>query len=272
MKFRMGRVTGCIMAFATVLFLAGRNRVRAGKDRRNECKTNGDKKEITGIIAAMESEIKDIWSRMKVERIDTGAGMKFKQGTIGGRPVIAALSGIGKVNAGVCAQIMISRFGVSQMINTGVAGSLTESLGIGDFVVSTDVLQHDFDVTAAGSRPGEIPLINKVCFSADKKLRDSATAAIRSVVPDALVQEGRICTGDQFITTAEQVRRITDQFGGLCCEMEGGAVAQVCYLNDIPFVVIRTISDSSDGMLNKEVQARVTEKCAEAVLTMVTEM
>jgi len=231
-----------------------------------------DKNELTGIIAAMESEIAGIRDCMTMDSAEEVAGMSFVRGTIGEKPVIAVMSGIGKVNAGVCAQILISRFGVSQIINMGVAGSLTEELGIGDFIVSSDAVQHDVDVTAAGSRPGEIPLISKVSFSADKKLRAAAVAAIRSAVPGSAVLEGRVCTGDQFITAREQAERISGQFGGLCCEMEGGAVAQVCYLNGIPFVVIRTISDSSDGMLDKKVQAEVTVKCAEAVRTMVEGM
>ena len=231
-----------------------------------------DTNSVTGIIAAMESEIADIRNCMIIDSAEEAAGMRFERGTIGERPVIAAMSGIGKVNAGVCAQIMISRFGVSRIINLGVAGSLTKELVIGGFVVSTDVVQHDFDVTAAGSRPGEIPLINKISFSADKTLRAAAVAAIRSAVPECVVQEGRVCTGDQFITSRERVKVITERFGGLCCEMEGGAIAQVCYLNRIPFVIIRTISDSSDGMLNKKVQAEVTKKCAKAVRTMIAGM
>ena len=227
---------------------------------------------VTGIIGAMESEITAIRDAMEDIRLTTIAGMEFAEGTISGADAVVVQCGVGKVNAGICAQTLINCFHVDRVINTGVAGSLTGELAINDFVVSVDAVQHDYDVSAIGFRKGEIPYTGMVAFPADEQLRSRAVEAVRRAAPASKVLEGRVCSGDQFIAGAEQVERITTEFGGLCTEMEGGAIAQVCYLNSTPFVIIRAISDGSDGMAFEEFQAEAARECAGAVLAMVAEL
>ena len=228
----------------------------------------GDQHGVTGIIGAMEGEVAAIRAAMADARVTRVSGMEFARGTIAGSEVVVVQSGMGKVNAGICAQTLILRFGVDRIINTGVAGSLTSELTINDFVVSVDAVQHDYDVSPIGFAPGEVPYTGLVAFPADKTLRELAIEAVRRAAPASRVLEGRVCSGDQFIATAEQRDRITSQFGGLCAEMEGAAIAQVCHLNDTPSVIIRAISDDSDSMSFEEFQAEAARECAGAVLAM----
>ena len=223
----------------------------------------------TGIIGAMESEIAAIREVMDNVRVSTISGMQFAEGRIADRLVVVVQCGMGKVNAGICAQTLINSFGVKRIINTGVAGSLTPKLTINDFVVSTDAVQHDFDVSPIGFARGEIPYTGMVAFPADKELRAKAIAAVKDAAPTSRVLEGRVCSGDQFISTPQQRDAITTMFGGICAEMEGAAIAQVCHLNAIPYVIIRAISDDSDDMSFEEFQAEAARECAGAVLAMV---
>ena len=230
--------------------------------------TMGDSNGVTGIIGAMESEVTAIKDAMADVRVTRVSGMEFARGSIAGSEVVVVQCGIGKVNAAVCAQTLINGFGVDRVVNTGVAGSLTDELTINDFVVSVDAVQHDYDVTAIGFAPGEIPYTGMVDFPADEGMRERAVEAVRRAAPTSKVLEGRICSGDQFIATTEQRERIVSTFGGLCAEMEGAAIAQVCHLNGTPYVIIRAISDDSDGMTYEEFQAEAARECANAVLTM----
>ena len=180
--------------------------------------------------------------------------------------------GMGKVNAGICANTLINNFGCTKIINTGVAGSLDNNIDIGDIVVSVDAVQHDFDVSPIGFEKGEIPYTGLYAFPADEKLRDAAVNAVHKSAPEVQVFEGRVCSGDQFISAKEQKDNITSSFGGLCCEMEGAAISQVCYLNKTPFVVIRAVSDKSDGSHAVEFetfQDEAAAHCADIVRYMV---
>ena len=224
--------------------------------------------DVTGIIGAMESEVAAVRHEMNDAQVSTLAGMDFVAGSIAGNSVVLAQCGIGKVNAAVCAQLLISSFGATRIINTGVAGSLTNKLSINDFVVSTDAVQHDYDICALGYAPGEVPYTGIAAFPADEGLRGQAVAAVRAAAPRSTVLEGRVCSGDQFISTPAQRDAIVATFGGLCAEMEGAAIAQVCYLNQVPYVIIRAISDDSDDMAFTEFQAEAARECAGAVLTM----
>lgn len=199
--------------------------------------------EIIGIIGAMDAEVDSLKSAAGAKSAVTIAGMEFFVGALDAKPVVIVKCGMGKVNAGICAHTLINYFGCAKIINTGVAGSLDDRLNIGDIVVSTDAVQHDFDVTAIGFAKGEIPYTGLYAFPADDGLRASAVKAAQEAGPSISVFEGRVCSGDQFINTKEQRDAIISNFGGLCCEMEGAAIAQTCYLNDVPFVVIRCISD-----------------------------
>ena len=208
---------------------------------------SGKKGTQIGVIGAMDEEVASLQASMTKVKITKIAGMEFCEGKLDDKDVVVVKSGIGKVNAGICAQILISTFKVNKIINTGVAGSLDTKVSIGDFVISTDAVEHDYDLTPIGYRPGEVDPINVVGIPADVELRASAMEAVKAVAPDVSAFEGRVCSGDQFIAGKEQKEKITSVFGGLCCEMEGGAIAHVCYQNNTPFVIIRTISDNADG-------------------------
>ncbi len=201
----------------------------------------------TGIIGALAEETDSMKSLLEHVKTTTIAGMEFCEGTLDGKDVVIVKCGMGKVNAGLCAQILISVFGADRIINTGVAGSLDNRLDIGDIVVSTEAVQHDFDLTPLGYAPGEGDGIGSPSIPADAAMRESAVKAVRLRAPEIRVYEGRVCTGDQFISTRAQKDAISSRFGGLCCEMEGGAIAQACRVNGIPFVIIRAVSDKADG-------------------------
>lgn len=228
--------------------------------------------DVTGIIGAMETEVNAIKGEMDDTKVTTVAGTEYCEGSIAGNKVVVVQCGMGKVNAGICAHTLINIFGVSRVINTGVGGSLTSELTINDFVVSVDAVQHDYDVSPIGFEKGEIPYTGMVAFPADESLRAKAVEAITQAAPSSKVLEGRVCSGDQFIATQEQKDRITSEFGGICAEMEGGAIAQVCYLNETPYVIIRAISDDSDNMSYEEFEAEAAAECANAVLTMISGM
>ena len=225
-----------------------------------------------GIIGAMADEVATLKEEMDITGTETVADMKFCEGMLDGTDVVVVQCGMGKVNAGICAQTLISDFGVDYVINTGVAGSLTNDLDIGDIVVSTEAVQHDFDVSPIGFRRGEIPYTGLISFPADENLRQIAVSTIEESYSDVNVLEGRVCSGDQFINTDEQKTRIIKQFGGLCCEMEGGAIAQACYLNHVPYVIIRAISDKFDGsnQIDYDIfEEDAAKKCAAIVRSMI---
>ena len=156
-------------------------------------------------------------------------------------------SGIGKVNAGICAQILADVFSVDAIINTGSAGSLNKNINIGDIVLSTDVVQHDMDATGFGYRKGQIPQMPVFFFNADDNLRRLAAEVCKEVNPDIQVFEGRIASGDQFVCDQDVKNRIVSEFSAYATEMEGAAIGQAAYLNEIPFLVVRAISDKADG-------------------------
>ena len=225
-----------------------------------------------GIIGAMDIELETLKQAAEISDKITRAGMEFCEGKLGDTEVVIVKCGMGKVNAGICAQILIDLFNVTHVINTGVAGSLNNALNIGDIVVAVDIVQHDYDVTPIGFRKGEIPYTGLVAFKTDESLRTKAVEAVRNATPDIHVIEGRICTGDQFISTKEQKEKIISSFGGDCCEMESGAVAQVCYLNHVPFVIIRAISDKADATETPdfhEFESKAAKLCAAATEYMV---
>ena len=199
-----------------------------------------------GIIGAMELEVEALKAQMKVDRILEKAQMKFFEGTLGGTEVVIVQCGIGKVNAGMCVQILADLFDVTAIINTGVAGSLKNEINIGDIVISSDAIQHDMDATGFGYKMGVIPRMPVSVFEADRKLIDAARAACSEAVPEIGVFEGRVVSGDQFITDKDTKKRLVETFAAYCTEMEGAAIAQAAYLNSIPFLIIRAISDKAD--------------------------
>ncbi|MFV9510265.1 5'-methylthioadenosine/adenosylhomocysteine nucleosidase [Tepidibacillus sp. LV47] len=199
-----------------------------------------------GIIGAMDEEIELFKEGMSHLQQKEKATIRFYEGELNGKPVILCKSGIGKVNAAVTTQILIDEFKVDRIIFTGVAGALHPELEIGDIVISTKAQQHDVDVTALGYEKAIIPDQEKSVFEADEILIELAKKASEKI-GEGKVVTGLVLSGDQFIANHEQVRELYEQFGGLCTEMEGAAVAQVCYMNQIPFVIIRSMSDKADG-------------------------
>lgn len=199
-----------------------------------------------GIIGAMEVEIASLKSAMKVSRMLKKAQMEFLEGELEGCQAVVVRSGIGKVNAAVCTQILVDEFGVDGVINTGIAGSLKAEINIGDIVLSTDVLHHDMDATGFGYPLGQIPQMDAFSFQADEQMRKLAKEVCEEVNPEIRVFEGRVVSGDQFISSREAKDKIKENFDGCCTEMEGAAIAQTAYLNQIPFVIIRAISDKAD--------------------------
>ena len=216
-----------------------------------------------GIIGAMDVEVNLLKEAASITRKTSIADMEFCEGRLGNSEVIIVKCGMGKVNAGICAQILITHFGVSEIISTGIAGALNPSLNIGDF-----------DVSPVNFAKGEIPYTGKFAFESDEKLRREALLATKKAAPAIQVIEGRVCTGDQFIASKAQKDAITGKFGGDCCDMESGAIAQVCYLNKIPFVIIRAISDKADSQETidfHEFEAEAARLSAQIVKTIITE-
>ncbi|MDO4554573.1 MAG: 5'-methylthioadenosine/adenosylhomocysteine nucleosidase [Lachnospiraceae bacterium] len=202
---------------------------------------------MIGIIGAMEEEISMLIGQMKNRDVKEMAAMTFHHGILWDQETVVVRSGIGKVNMAVCTQILVDIYKVDAVINTGVAGGLYEKLHIGDIVISTDALQHDMDATGFGYKPGEIPRMETSIFPADKALADMAEAACRVVNPEIQCFRGRIVTGDQFISSNEKKQELIRLFDGYCAEMEGAAMAQTAYLNHVPFIIIRAISDNADN-------------------------
>ena len=146
----------------------------------------------------------------------------------------------------MCAQILADVYHADHVINTGIAGSLKAEINIGDIVLSTDALQHDMDAQAFGYEPGQIPRVDTLSFKADENMISLAKECCKKVNPEIGVFTGRVVSGDQFISDKEKKKWLTDTFAGYCTEMEGAAIAQVCYFNHIPFLIVRAISDKAD--------------------------
>lgn len=200
-----------------------------------------------GIIGAMEIEVETLKSHMKITGTLEKASMNFLEGTLNDVSVVIVRSGIGKVNAGICVQILADVFHVTHIINTGVAGSLNASIDIGDIVVSTDTLYHDVDATGFGYPVGEVPQLGTLSFKADEQMASIARSSCEIVNPEIKVFEGRIVSGDQFVSSPDVKKSILGHFpDSLCTEMEGAAISHVSWLNHIPFVIIRAISDKAD--------------------------
>lgn len=201
---------------------------------------------MLGIIGAMDEEVSKLKEVMENVEICSKASMDFYKGTMGGKDVVVVRSGIGKVNAGICTQILVDLYGADAVINTGIAGSLNAAIDIGDIVLSTDALQHDVDATGFGYDLGVIPRMKTSVFKADERLRKLAKEACERVNQDVKIFEGRVVSGDQFVSDKTKKEYISDNFNGFCTEMEGAAIAQAAYLNNIPFLIIRAISDKAD--------------------------
>ena len=224
-----------------------------------------------GIIGAMQIEVEILLGQLENETTHTIVGSTFYEGTLSRLPVVIVQCGVGKVNAALCAQILCDRFGVTHLVNTGIAGSLCAQLDIGDLVVSEDVMYHDFDCVNFGYPFGRVPGMDVTAFPADDTLLAYAFAAAETVNPGH-TKVGRIASGDQFVADPAVKQKIVENTRGLCTEMEGAAIAQTAYRNGVPFVILRAISDKADDSAQMDYPtfekiaahrcAQVTEKLA----------
>lgn len=198
-----------------------------------------------GIIGAMEQEIKILVESMENPVTEGRLGSNFIEGRLEGLDVVVVQCGIGKVNAAICTQILCDCYGVTHIVNTGIAGSLCADLDIGDLVVSQDAMYHDFDCVHFGYPYGKVPGADVVAFPADDTLIAFAFAAAESL-NQGHTKIGRVASGDQFVASKEKKEQIISATSGLCTEMEGAAIAHTAWRNHIPFVVLRAISDKAD--------------------------
>lgn len=227
---------------------------------------------MIGIIGAMEEEISNLKSHMQVEEVQTIAGMSFFKGAVKGTELVLVRSGIGKVNAGICTQILASVYGVDTVINTGIAGSLNADIDIGDIVVSTSLVQYDVDARNFGYKLGEIPRMNIVEFPADKYLIDKTQSVFDSLDLGIKLYKGMVATGDKFVSEDSLKAEIISNFHAYCVEMEGAAIAQAAMLNNMACVVIRAISDKADNSADvdyRSFEAKAIENMSKISLALV---
>jgi len=197
-----------------------------------------------GIIGAMDMEVETLVSLLEMPQARTHAGSVYHSGKLEGLDVVVVQCGIGKVNAGLCVQVLADCYGVTHVVNTGIAGSLSPALDIGDFVISRDAMYHDVDCVHFGYTMGQLPGMD-VRFAADEKLVQLALEAAEAIHPGHSTL-GTVASGDQFVAEKNLKEKIIAITGGLCTEMEGAAIAQAASRNGIPFVIIRAISDKAD--------------------------
>lgn len=228
---------------------------------------------IFGIIGAMDREVELFIKNISEPEIMNRASMTFYKGVLKGQKVVVVKSGVGKVNAAICTQILIDYYKPDAVFCTGIAGSLREDLYVGDTVISEDVVQYDVDGTVFGHELGEIPNLGVKNFMASSELIERAVNAHKKLFKDKKVIAGRILTGDQFISSKEKADYLKNVFNGDCVEMEGGAVGQTCFLNKTPFLIIRSISDNADGKakIDYDVFADETAKKSYKLITGILE-
>lgn len=199
---------------------------------------------MIGIICAMELELEGILGSMQIEDKTEISGITYVRGLLGSRELVVAQCGVGKVNCAVCTQIMIDKFSPDAIINSGVAGALSEDVTVGDVVIASYAVQHDYDTTALGEEKGLVDCSGELMVkipmdeTLSKKLYDTAKA-----LGGCNVFMGIIATGDRFVSDSDERLSIGEEFSALACEMEGGAMAQVCRRAKLPCAIIRSISD-----------------------------
>ena len=202
---------------------------------------------MIGIIGAMPIEVENIKTAMTDLKTEKKSMIKYHLGKLNGTPCVVAFSGGGKVNAAVCAQTMILDYNVKKIINVGVAGGLLDCMNTGDVVISSGAVQYDVDTTALGDPLGLISTINLINLPCDDTLREKALKVL-SERKTLNIYNGIIASGDKFISKKEELLNIKNNFGAVACDMETGAISQVCYLNSVSFLSVRVISDN----INKE--------------------
>jgi len=223
-----------------------------------------------GIIGAMAVEVELLKEKMENLTVTNHAGMEFYDGLLEGIDAVVVQCGVGKVNAAMCAQILCSVFGVTHLVNTGIAGSLLADLDIGDLVVSKDAMYHDFDCVHFGYDFGKVPGMDVVAFPADETMIGYALTAAETVNPGHS-RTGRVASGDLFVAEKNAKKRIIERTNAVCTEMEGAAIAQTAYRNGVPFVILRAISDKADDSAEMDYptfEAIAARRCAEVTRLM----
>lgn len=218
-----------------------------------------------GIIGAMDVEVATLKEKMENKSAQTIAGSDYCEGKLEGMDAVVVQCGVGKVNAALCAQILCSCYGVTHIVNTGIAGSLNAELDIGDFVISTDAVYHDVDATNFGYPMCQVPGLSVLAFPADEILMQEAYQAADTAHPGH-VRTGRVATGDQFVAEKALKERIIFNTGAFCTEMEGAAIAHTAWKNGVPFVIIRAISDKADDSAQMDYptfEAAAAKRCAQ---------
>ncbi len=218
---------------------------------------------IIGIIGALENEIRPLFEQLEAPTKTNIAHAPFASGMIHDKQVVVATSGIGKVNAALCAQLLITEFHCTQILNIGTAGALDNSLKTGDIVISSEVIEHSVDLSPLGYKQGQIPGMAVLAYPADARLISFAEKVAQSFQNLRYVK-GTIVSGDSFIASNESKDAIHTEFNALAVEMEGAAIGHVCFLNDIPFVVIRSISDGADTDASESYEAHANELAQES--------
>ena len=227
-----------------------------------------------GIIGAMEVEVATLKEKMEGASVSVKAGMEFCEGKLEGVSAVVVQCGVGKVNAALCAQILCDCYGVTAIVNTGIAGSLCSELDIGDLVISRDAIHHDFDLRFWGRPVGQVPGFDVTAFPADGKLMELAFGAAESVNPGHN-RIGRGASGDQFICSREQKEMIIANTQAICAEMEGASIAHAAYRNGVPFVILRAISDKADDSAEMDYptfEAIAAQRCAQVTMLLAEEL
>ena len=219
-----------------------------------------------GIIGAMQVEGETLTDSMTDLTVVQKAGMTFFEGKLEQLPVVVVVCGVGKVNAALCVQVLCDCFGVTHLVNTGVAGSLCADLDIGDFVISSDAMYHDFDCSILNNSylVGQVPGMSVHAFPAAEELITYAYDAAQQV-NIGHAYKGRVASGDQFVSSKEAKDKIIKDTGALCTEMEGAAIAHAAFRNNIPWVIIRAISDKADNSAEMDFpvfEAIAAKRCA----------
>ena len=219
-----------------------------------------------GIIGAMQMEVDELKEALSNTTNVEYSGVTFVCGKMNEVEVVAAVCGVGKVFAAICAEAMILKFGVDMVINIGVAGSLTKDLGVLDVALADQVVQHDMDTSPIGDPVGLLSGINEIFLKTDAKMR----ALMQECLEDKHIKYlvGTVATGDKFIATDEKRVWIRNHFGAIAAEMEGGSIGHVCYINKVPFLILRSISDSDGGAMDYQTFA---EKAAIQSIEVVVE-
>ena len=223
-----------------------------------------------GIIGAMAVEVETLKSEMKNLTVAKKAGMEFYDGILENLPVVVVQCGVGKVNAAMCAQVLCDCFEVTHLVNTGIAGSLCADLDIGDLLISSDAMYHDFDAQHFGYEMGEVPGMGVLTFAADEEMIAYARSAAETVNPGHS-RIGRVASGDMFVAEKAVKENIIAKTQALCTEMEGTAIAHVAFRNKLPFVILRAISDKADDSAEMDYptfEAIAAHRCAQVARIM----